>query len=53
MTGLSMEVATESDLIRSNALSEQDAMVIKAVSYPTCILEKDEVIMPLSRTKFN
>ena len=48
-----MEVATESDLIRSNAISDKGAIVIKDVTYPTCILEKDNAILPLSRENFN
>ena len=53
MTGLSMEVATESDLIRSNGISNKNAIVVKDVTYPTCILEKGEKIVPLHNDKFN
>ena len=48
-----MEVATESNLIRSNGISDKEAIVIEDATYPVCILEKYNNILPLSRDDFN
>ena len=47
-----MEVATESAIFHSNGISDKEAIAIEDVNYPTCILEKDNNILPLSRDDF-